>query len=184
MVSAAKLLLCRCFKVKFCLCFRSEHIWSAREESLLAFPLFAFTTFPSICFSWNQFTNYVHLDTLCAKRIPSRLVMRVRLCVFRQASNRIIIFSRNRFASSFLLHFFLSPLLLLTFLETNFPLFLNLSLNIYTSPSNGFYFLSSCLFIIPRKGFLWCHLESTVSLVFLSFLSTQNISFLFCFAVF
>lgn len=115
---------------------------------------------------------------------PSRLVMRVRLCVFRRASNRIIIFSLNRFASSFLLHFFLSPLLLLTFLKTNFPLFLNLSLNIYTSPSNGFYFLSFRLFIIPRKGFLWCHLESTVSLVFLSFLSTQNISFLFCFAVF
>lgn len=98
--------------------------------------------------------NYVHLDTLCTKRIPSRLVMRLRLCVFRQASNRIIIFSLKRFASSFLLHFFLSPLLLLTFLKTNFPLFLNLSLNIYTSPSNGFYFLSFRLFIIPRKGFL------------------------------
>lgn len=37
----------------------------------LLFPLFAVTTFPSICFSCkNQFTNYVHLDTLCTKKDP------------------------------------------------------------------------------------------------------------------
>lgn len=178
MVGAAQLLLFCCFKVKFCLCFSSEHIWSAREQSLL-FHFFVFTAFPSICCFWNQFTSYVHLDTLRDKRISRRLVMRLRLCVFRRASNRIIIFSLNRFASSFLLHFFISTFLL-TFLKTNFPLFLNLSLNIYTSPSNGLYFLSFRLFIILRKGFLWCHLKSTVSLVFSSFESTQNISFLFC----